>query len=140
MYHDNFDDFIKVNYRYYFRQHGLGISRANLEELCGQRGVEFSKQDNRDKLFDKLIEDGMTPLDFYELHSDQFGANYSDYTNKFDLTRNQLAKLKESGFLKAVNHYKIKMYGKEVEVPVLCLKQFYSTTKKDIEEILSKTV
>lgn len=138
LYYDNFDDFIRLNYRYYFKMHGLGITRANLESLCQERGVEFAKQDNRDKLFDKLIENGMTPTDFYELFKDQFGANYSDYTKKFNLTRNQLTKLKESDFFVAVNHYKIKMYGKEVEAPLLCCEQFFSTTKKDIDKILGR--
>lgn len=136
----NLEEFVNGVYRVKFDQGKIGISVNELKTLADQRGVKYKSNVLRDELFDLLLTDGLTPLDFYKEFPNDFGVIYHDYIQRFNVTKSEFDKLKRRDFLKVVNYTSVKLYGRYVGVPVFSAGQFFDMTREKIDEALATKV
>ena len=130
---DSLQEFMTEHYR--FKNSKVGLTKKNLFWLLKQRNITYHYSMTRDELFDLLIQDGMTPLDFY--FEKIFCASPSDYVNRFNLSNDDFKKLKDSGVLKLIFETYTYKDNKRYVNHFFSLKQFFELTETDIRNIIS---
>lgn len=137
---ENLEEFVKEHYRIKFNKGRRGISLDDLKDLADGHNLKYKSNITRDELFNLLEDKGLTPMDFFREFPYEMGVIHFDYIERFNVTKNEFAKLKRRDFFEVVAYDEVRMYGKYVSVPLYSAEQFFSMTREKIDEVLATKV
>lgn len=106
-----------------------------LVNWCNELEIKIKSKDTKDIVIDKLLEHGITWMDFYNKYKHSaYGIHPATFNDKFNVTKYQREKMVKTGFLEIMYYqYDKIMPGIHSDVPYYSPEQYFNLDLKDIE-------
>jgi len=102
---------------------------------CNELNIKIKSKDTKDIVIDKLLEHGITWMDFYNKYKHAaYGIHPTTFNDKFNVTKYQREKMVKTGFIEMMYYqYDKIMPGIHADVPYYSAEQYFSLNIDDIE-------
>ena len=103
---------------------------------CNELGIEIKRKDTKENVINKLLQHGITWMDFYNKYKHAaYGIHPATFNNKFNVTKYQREKMVKTSFIEIMYYqYDKIMPGIHSDVPYYSAEQYFSLNIEDLEK------
>lgn len=112
--------------------------KHHLADMCEERNIRITRQESKEQLYKLLLDSGLKPIDFERLASHYgdptlcIGVTSQDYQKTFNITHNDVKRLERCGVLKVSGMYRVRVYGRYLNVPKYSAWQYVTISDSEI--------
>lgn len=109
--------------------------KDRLVEMAMERNIPLTGKESKKQLFDILSNSGISDRE-WEVYGG-IGVSSRTYQDFFHITHQDVKWLEKSRRLTVIGNYRVRRFGKYLDVPLYSLSEFLGMKQKMIDELLS---